>query len=94
MCENASGDAPNSSPVIGNSTQINLKQLPHSSRTYEARPIDSLEKMSTYGTLYRVTTYGESHCASVGAIIDGCPSVRALPSTVHPSQSDSPNSRG
>jgi len=29
--------------------------------------------MSTYGTLYRVTTYGESHCASVGAIIDGCP---------------------
>ncbi|KAF8973792.1 chorismate synthase [Flammula alnicola] len=29
--------------------------------------------MSTYGTLFRVTTYGESHCASVGAIIDGCP---------------------
>ncbi|KXN89815.1 Chorismate synthase [Leucoagaricus sp. SymC.cos] len=30
--------------------------------------------MSTYGSLFRVTTYGESHCASVGAIIDGCPS--------------------
>ncbi|EEB96875.1 hypothetical protein MPER_03909 [Moniliophthora perniciosa FA553] len=29
--------------------------------------------MSTYGNLFRVTTYGESHCASVGAIIDGCP---------------------
>ncbi|KAF9454923.1 chorismate synthase [Macrolepiota fuliginosa MF-IS2] len=29
--------------------------------------------MSTYGTLFRVSTYGESHCASVGAIIDGCP---------------------
>ncbi|KAG6837224.1 hypothetical protein H0H93_013092 [Arthromyces matolae] len=29
--------------------------------------------MSTYGKLFRVTTYGESHCASVGAIIDGCP---------------------
>ncbi|KAJ6626966.1 chorismate synthase [Mycena sp. CBHHK59/15] len=29
--------------------------------------------MSTYGTLFRVTTYGESHCPSVGAIIDGCP---------------------
>ncbi|KAL9716031.1 bifunctional chorismate synthase/riboflavin reductase [NAD(P)H] aro2 [Leucoagaricus gongylophorus] len=29
--------------------------------------------MSTYGTLFRVTTYGESHCSSVGAIIDGCP---------------------
>ena len=31
--------------------------------------------MSTFGTLFRVTTYGESHCASVGAIIDGCPPV-------------------
>ncbi|KAJ6573932.1 chorismate synthase [Mycena vulgaris] len=29
--------------------------------------------MSTFGTLFRVTTFGESHCASVGAIIDGCP---------------------
>ncbi|EMD41383.1 hypothetical protein CERSUDRAFT_109982 [Gelatoporia subvermispora B] len=29
--------------------------------------------MSTFGNLFRVTTYGESHCASVGAIIDGCP---------------------
>ncbi|RDB28606.1 Chorismate synthase [Hypsizygus marmoreus] len=29
--------------------------------------------MSTFGKLFRVTTYGESHCASVGAIIDGCP---------------------
>ena len=34
--------------------------------------------MSTYGTLFRVTTYGESHCASVGAIIDGCPPVCLL----------------
>ncbi|KAF8525136.1 chorismate synthase [Hysterangium stoloniferum] len=29
--------------------------------------------MSTFGTLFRVTTFGESHCASVGAIIDGVP---------------------
>lgn len=29
--------------------------------------------MSTFGHAYRVTTYGESHCSSVGAIIDGCP---------------------
>jgi len=29
--------------------------------------------MSTFGSFFRVTTYGESHCASVGAIIDGCP---------------------
>ncbi|MCJ1429806.1 bifunctional chorismate synthase/riboflavin reductase [NAD(P)H] aro2 [Sticta canariensis] len=29
--------------------------------------------MSTFGEHFRVTTYGESHCRSVGAIIDGCP---------------------
>lgn len=31
--------------------------------------------MSTFGTLFRVTTYGESHCASVGCIVDGVPPV-------------------
>ncbi|KAH8677574.1 chorismate synthase [Xylariales sp. PMI_506] len=29
--------------------------------------------MSTFGQHFRVTTYGESHCRSVGCIIDGCP---------------------
>lgn len=29
--------------------------------------------MSTYGTYFKVTTYGESHCRSVGCIVDGCP---------------------
>lgn len=29
--------------------------------------------MSSFGTLFKVTTYGESHCSSVGAIVDGCP---------------------
>jgi chorismate synthase len=29
--------------------------------------------MSTFGEFFRVTTYGESHCRSVGCIIDGCP---------------------
>lgn len=28
---------------------------------------------STFGTLFRTTTFGESHGKSVGAIIDGCP---------------------
>ena len=28
---------------------------------------------STLGTLFRVTTYGESHGKAVGAIVDGCP---------------------
>ena len=29
--------------------------------------------MSTFGRVFRVTTYGESHCKSVGCIIDGVP---------------------
>ena len=29
--------------------------------------------MSTFGRIFRVSTFGESHCAGVGAIIDGCP---------------------
>jgi chorismate synthase len=28
---------------------------------------------STFGTLFRVTTFGESHCKGIGAIVDGCP---------------------
>ena len=28
---------------------------------------------STFGALFRVTTFGESHGGGVGAIIDGCP---------------------
>ena len=28
---------------------------------------------STFGTFFRVTTFGESHCPAVGAVVDGCP---------------------
>lgn len=28
---------------------------------------------STFGNIYRVTTFGESHCYGVGAVVDGCP---------------------
>ncbi len=28
---------------------------------------------STFGTLLRVSTFGESHCKGVGAVLDGCP---------------------
>lgn len=28
---------------------------------------------STFGKLFRVTTFGESHCRGVGAVVDGCP---------------------
>lgn len=33
---------------------------------------------STYGTIFCVTTWGESHGPGVGAVIDGCPSGLAL----------------
>ena len=39
-------------------------------------PIDSLEKVimsNTFGTLFRVTSFGESHGPAVGVVIDGCP---------------------
>ena len=28
---------------------------------------------STFGTLFRVSTWGESHGPSVGVVVDGCP---------------------
>ncbi len=28
---------------------------------------------NTFGTLFRVSTFGESHCKAVGAVVDGCP---------------------
>jgi len=36
---------------------------------------------STFGTLYRVTTWGESHGAGVGCVIDGCPAGLPLSET-------------
>ncbi|PWN29784.1 putative ARO2-chorismate synthase [Jaminaea rosea] len=34
--------------------------------------------MSSFGSSFRVTTYGESHCSSVGCIVDGVPPGMAL----------------
>lgn len=33
---------------------------------------------NTFGRLFRVTTWGESHGAAIGAIVDGCPSLLEL----------------
>ena len=33
---------------------------------------------STFGALFRVTTFGESHCKGVGVVVDGCPPAMAL----------------
>lgn len=34
--------------------------------------------MNTFGSLYRVTTWGESHGKAMGAVIDGCPAGLSL----------------
>ncbi|WFD35713.1 chorismate synthase [Malassezia cuniculi] len=34
--------------------------------------------MSTFGTYYRVSTFGESHCRAVGCIVDGIPPGMAI----------------
>jgi chorismate synthase len=33
---------------------------------------------STFGTVFKATTFGESHCAGVGVVVDGCPPRLAL----------------
>jgi len=35
--------------------------------------MESQPMSSTFGTLFRITTFGESHGLGVGAIVDGCP---------------------
>lgn len=36
---------------------------------------------STMGTLFRATTFGESHCKGVGVVVDGCPPKLSLSET-------------
>ena len=36
---------------------------------------------NTFGKLFTVTTFGESHCAALGCIVDGCPPGLALSET-------------
>ena len=33
---------------------------------------------STFGTIFKITTWGESHGKALGVVIDGCPSGLAL----------------
>lgn len=33
---------------------------------------------STYGTLFKISTWGESHGAAIGVVIDGCPAGLSL----------------
>jgi chorismate synthase len=34
--------------------------------------------MNTFGTFFRLTTWGESHGASIGVVVDGCPAGLAI----------------
>ena len=33
---------------------------------------------STYGTIFKITTWGESHGKGIGVVIDGCPAGLSL----------------
>ena len=33
---------------------------------------------STFGTLFKITTWGESHGKGIGVVVDGCPAGLAL----------------
>ena len=33
---------------------------------------------STYGNLFKITTWGESHGAAIGVVVDGCPAGLSL----------------
>src|SRR3979490_1632449 len=33
---------------------------------------------NTFGHMFRVTTFGESHGVAIGCVVDGCPPLRAL----------------
>ena len=32
---------------------------------------------STYGTIFKIMTWGESHGTGIGVVVDGCPADRA-----------------
>ena len=44
--------------------------------------------MNTFGNLFRLTTFGESHGAAIGGVIDGCPAGIALDLDFIPSELD------
>ena len=48
--------------------------------------------LNTYGHLFRVTTWGESHGPALGATIDGCPPAcrSPRPTSKHGSTKESP----
>ena len=43
---------------------------------------------NTFGHLFRVTTFGESHGVALGCVVDGCPPGIALAAGLHCSRLD------
>src|SRR5579872_6718559 len=48
------------------------------SRSAKSPPKSSLMSFNTFGHLFRVTTFGESHGPAIGCVVDGCPPRIAL----------------
>ena len=42
-------------------------------RIQSFRPLATIMSGNTFGTLFTVTTFGESHGTAIGCVIDGCP---------------------
>ncbi len=45
----------------------------HKAKQNTLAPLVERTMSSTHGTLFKTTTFGESHCKAVGVVIDGCP---------------------
>src|SRR5690606_14695505 len=63
----------------GEQTQGDGEQARDNGKRIAARALDfpyfcvELNQMNTLGQIFRLTTFGESHGAAIGGVIDGCP---------------------
>ncbi|RVW32135.1 Chorismate synthase 1, chloroplastic [Vitis vinifera] len=58
---------------FGSLCKLSFPSVRYAIRPTHRRTLEIQAAGSTYGTYFRVTTYGESHGGGVGCIIDGCP---------------------
>lgn len=78
--------------VAGTEVLIDPDQDPggvtHDSPGYQHRPVRHgpgrypVDVTSAYGSLFRITTFGESHGPAVGVVVDGCPPGVAIDGSV------------
>ena len=60
---------------------------------HDIRPHRSTMSFNTFGHLFRVTTFGESHGPAIGCVVDGCPPRIPLSEARYPALSRSPPPR-